>query len=142
MYKLFLIIIVLSLAYSLKAKSDDQEKTTIHFQSDVESILTPKLAYYYGSKVLLLDSITIEEQRTLSYSSDLHKGIYLLVFSDSEVYEFLINDQKELQIKITFEDNSYHCTIHGDSISGAFDTYNKKMEEILNLTDSLKKGDL
>jgi len=121
------------------AVSPTHDQFRIHLVSEVGEGFTVKLAYYYGNKVFLKDSLTIRPAGKLSYTDSFHEGIYLLVFPDSDTYEFMVNDQKEYFIKISYENNVYKCSIRGDSISNAFDRYNKSMSEILKSVDSLKK---
>lgn len=138
MKKVFLLSLILLFAYNLKASFNANSKLKIHFHSEVNSPLPLKLAYYYGSKVFLQDSITLTSSGRLAYTGDFHEGIYLLVFPNSNVYEFMVDKNNELSIKISFKKNDYCSTIRGDSISVAFDIYHKKMSGILNHLDSLK----
>ncbi len=138
MKKLFLLTLILSFAYKLNASSDVNDKLKIHFHSEVNSPLTLKLAYYYGSKVFLQDSITLKASGKLAYTGNFHEGIYLLVFPNTDVYEFMVNENNELSIRISSEKNAYYSSIRGDSISIAFDIYHKRMAGIINHMDSLK----
>jgi thiol-disulfide isomerase/thioredoxin len=138
MKKLFVFALILSFAYHLNASFDANDKLKIHFHSEVNSSLTVKLAYYYGSRVFLQDSISLETSGKLAYTGDFHKGIYLLVFPNSKVYEFMVNENNELSISISSGKNGYSASIRGDSISKAFDIYSKKMIGILDHLDSLK----
>lgn len=138
MRKLLLITFAISIAYNTNTSAVTEDNLKIHFSSEVNSIITVKLAYYYGSKVFLQDSISIEPHGELSYTGPFHKGIYLLVFPDSGVYEFMINNMYEHSINIFPEKNSYSCTIQGDSISIAFDVYSKTMTKIVKCIDSLR----
>ena len=138
MKKLFLLSLILLFAYNLEASFSANNKLKIHFHSEVNSPLPLKIAYYYGSKVFLQDSITIASSGRLAYTGDFHAGIYLLVFPNSDVYEFMVNKNNELSIRISLENNDYCSTIRGDSISVAFDIYHKKMDGIVNHLDSLK----
>ncbi len=138
MKKLILIIIVFSIVYKIYAVPSSNDQLRIHFLSGSGESFPVKLAYYYGSRVFLQDSFLIDPADKLTYTGSFHEGIYLLIFPSSFTYEFLVNDQKEYFIKISYENKTCKCSIRGDSISNAFDRYSKSMSKILKSVDSLK----
>ncbi len=139
MKKWLLIIFTFSILYNSNTFADTHDNFRLLFRSDVDKALTIKLAYYHGSKIFLQDSVTLRSSDKLSYSGPCHEGIYLLIFPDLAIYEFMVNENREYSIRIVPENNSYTCSIRGDSISEAFESYNASMAKILKCIDSLKQ---
>jgi hypothetical protein len=139
MNKFLLILSVLLYMHPANALQIPGRDITIDLYAEVREPLAVKLAYYYGNRVYLQDSMTINPGTTLTCSGHFREGIYLLVFSDSGIYEFMIGEQDRYSVSISRSKGAYRCSIQGDPITMAFDAYNKKTAAILDSIGSLKQ---
>ncbi|GAH04187.1 unnamed protein product, partial [marine sediment metagenome] len=111
-----------------------------HFEAIPYSNQSIKLAYYYGRKIFLKDTVAIGTSGKASYKGSIHEGIYLFVFPDSSVYEIMVASEKEYLIKISQAEQKIRYSIQGDSIAEAYDSYQNKTNVLLDRIDSLKYG--
>jgi hypothetical protein len=96
-----------------------------------------KLGYYYGSKTFLKDTIFIHKTAETKYENQLHSGIYFLIFPDSSLFEFMIDEGNQFVINVTLKNNSYLCSIKGNPVTEAFDSYQNELKVLSSTLDSL-----
>ena len=74
-----------STGYQISAKITNYEKDTV------------VLAYYYGDKQYIKDSVAINEQGIFVFEGEeaLDAGVYLVLLSDSEYFQLLINEEEQ-----------------------------------------------
>jgi len=112
---------------------------TCHITIQAPSLVNKsiKLGYYYGSKTFLKDTLFFTKNEILNYEKPLHSGIYLLVFPDSSLFEFMIDDGKKYYINVTFLNQSYTCLIKGNPVTEAFNQYQHEYRILITKNDSL-----
>jgi thioredoxin-related protein len=138
MQQLNVLIIISLFAYKLSySETIDTCKITLH--SDSLKNNQVKLGYYYGSKTFLKEIIQINNSGKGTYQNKLHKGIYFIVLPDSSICEIMIDDGKEIQVDINLNKDLINCTAKGNLVTEAYDTYQKKITEILEKADSARK---
>ncbi|MEY2905089.1 MAG: hypothetical protein RJA52_1105, partial [Bacteroidota bacterium] len=90
------------------------------------------LAYYYGDKMYIKDTLSRNDQGLFSYSSEtkIEPGIYLIVLPPDNIFQFLVPQGNEnLTISTSKEDLSKALEIQGCADNALFLEYLKYLGE-------------
>ena len=138
MQRQLLISLTISLLYSTFLYGEKNCFISLHIHAAEYSNQQIKLGHYYGTHSILLDSIKVGKDGTISYSDSVHTGIYLLITPSNVSYEFMVAESGELSLALPVEKDNSILQATGNSISEGFMNYLMKVRGIEDQLDSLK----
>jgi len=102
------------------------------------------LAYYYSNGTYIKDTLKVDGSGRCSYKAraDLPKGLYTLVITDKNYFDFVVNNDYKFSLETTVNDPNNHMTIKGSPENDLFYEYlhfsHEKYNRIQELQDRMK----
>jgi peroxiredoxin len=114
----------LSLAYG-------QESYSIKFRIKGLKDTTCLLAYYYSNGTYIKDTLKVDGSGRCTYKSpaDLPRGLYALVITDKNYFDFVVNNDHRFSMETTAADPASHMVIKGSPENDLFYDYLKVSRE-------------
>lgn len=135
-----LLLLVLAIVFLVPAFGQKKSNYELKFEFDHYSNDTLLLAYFYGDKQLIKDTILAQPGKKFTYSGTdtLDAGIYILMFfPDKKYIQFIINDQEKFfTIRGDYKDLS-SLKFKGSKDNELFYTYMDFLAEKREIADTL-----
>jgi hypothetical protein len=139
MKRLFLLIVTISIICPNAVFSQDFISTDISFYLPSFPNRSANVAYYYGNKVFLADSILLDAGGRSLLKSEFHEGLYVLILPDSSTFEFMITDNSRYAITCPIAGTKNGCELKSNPVAEAYVSYQNQLHSLVNKSDSLRK---
>jgi peroxiredoxin len=105
---------------------------------------TCMIANYYGNGTYVKDTVKVDGMGRFTFKAkdDLPKGIYLVVITDKNYFEFIVNKDKRFSMETEMNDVYGKMTLHDtpeNSLFYDYLSYNRKMFEEIMILDKQKE---
>ena len=113
-------------------------KVTINGLSNADLFL----AYHYGKKVYVIDTIKTDEQSNARFTGekDLLGGMYLIYLPDKRYFDFLVSDDQKMQFETDTSDLIGNMKIRGSKENIIFFDFQSFLKEKYGLQSQLRAG--
>jgi len=121
-----IIILLLAICQPLFSQGYRIEVTLDNMSSD-----TVFLAYHYGNKQFIRDTLMVSESGTVTMEGSelLAGGVYLMVMPNMRYFEFLVDEQQKFSIEADVNDFLGSLTFHNSSQNTVFLNYQKFLRD-------------